>query len=265
MAEVPRTFTGWLQAPYVTDRPFHRHGRGRGRAVPRLGSGSAAAQSVEHHLQETPALRDQAWTRFRIKDTDKGPMVWEIKHVPLTPKDENGLPAAPLHLVVARNVRDVLAVKYFVSNALPETAVKELLHVAFSRWRVERCFEDQKTELGFDHFEGRSYIGLKRHHAITAASHLFLSEVQHQLRGEKPRVDRLSGSHRGRRAGALLRAGTPGRRADPRGGRGRTRLHATAQCQRPQKPHPNHVPNTRGSGHLPHRPTPLQLEHELAP
>jgi SRSO17 transposase len=34
--------------------------------------------------------------------------------------------------------------------------------VAFSRWRVERCFEDQKTELGFDHFEGRSYRGLIR-------------------------------------------------------------------------------------------------------
>jgi SRSO17 transposase len=264
VAEVPRTFTGWLQAPYVTDRPFHRHGRGRGRAVPRLGAGSAAAQSVEHHLQETPALRNQAWTRFRIKDTDKGPMVWETKHVPLTPKDENGLPAASLHLVVARNVRDVLAVKFFVSNAPPETPVKELLHVAFSRWRVERCFEDQKTELGFDHFEGRSYVGLKRHHAITAASHLFLSEVQQQLRGEKPGVDRLSGPHRGRRAGALLGTGTPGSPADPRGDRGRTRLHATAQCRRAQKPHPNHVPKTRRLGHPPHRPTPMRLERELA-
>ena len=41
VAEVPRTFTGWLQEPYVTDRPFRRHRRGRGRAVPRLGAGSA--------------------------------------------------------------------------------------------------------------------------------------------------------------------------------------------------------------------------------
>ena len=127
--------------------------------MPRLGAGSAAAQSVEYHLNWTPKLKDQAWTSFRIKDTQKGPMVWEIKHVMLVPKDENGLPAAPLHLIVARNVRDVLTVKFFVSNAPPETPVTELLHVAFSRWRVERCFEDQKTELGFDHFEGRSYRG----------------------------------------------------------------------------------------------------------
>ena len=90
VAEVPRTFTGWLSAPYVTDRPYRRRGRGRGRAVPRLGAGSAAAQSVEHHLNWTPDLKDQAWTRFRIKDTQKGPMVWEAKHVLLVPKDENG-------------------------------------------------------------------------------------------------------------------------------------------------------------------------------
>ncbi len=208
VAEVPRTFTGWLGTPYVTDRPYRRHGQGRGRAVPRLGAGSATAQSVEHHLNWTPDLKDQAWTRFRIKDTQKGPMVWEIKRVPLVPKDENGLPATALHLIVARNVRDILDVKFFVSNAPPDTSVRELLHVAFSRWRVERCFEDQKTELGFDHFEGRSYRGLVRHQAITAVSHLFLSEVRQQLRGEKSGVDRLPSPHRRRRAGALVGAGT---------------------------------------------------------
>jgi SRSO17 transposase len=214
VAEVPRTFTGWLSAPYVTDRPYRRHGRGRGRAVPRLGAGSPPAHGVEHHLNWTPALKDQAWNRWRIKDTQKGPMVWESKHVMLVPKDENGLPTAPLHLIVARNVRDTSEAKFFLSNAPAETPVKELLHVAFSRWRVERCFEDQKTELGFDHFEGRSYLGLMRHQAITAASHLFLSEVQQRLRGEKPRADRLPGPHRGRRPGALVGAGTNSSQAD---------------------------------------------------
>jgi hypothetical protein len=37
-------------------------------------------------------LRTQAWQRWRIKDGDKGPMVWEIKHVLFYPKDENGMP-----------------------------------------------------------------------------------------------------------------------------------------------------------------------------
>lgn len=264
VAEVPRTFTGWLSAPYVTDRPYRRHGRGRGRAVPRLGSGSAGAQSVEHHLHRTPGLKDQDWTRFRVKDTQKGPMVWEAKHVMLVPKDENGLPAEPLHLVVARNVRDVLAVKFFVSNAPPETPLKELLHVAFSRWRIERCFEDQKTELGFDHFEGRSYRGLKRHQAITAVTHLFLSEVRQQLRGEKSGVDGLSGSHRGGRTSALVGAGSNRRPTNSRRRRGRTRVHPKTQCPSTPLTHQDHPPKISRSGHPTDRPTPMRVERQLA-
>ena len=264
VAEVPRTFTGWLSTPYVTDRPYHRHGRGRGRAVPRLGAGSAPARSVEHHLNWTPGLKDQVWTRFRIKDTQKGPMVWEAKRVMLVPKDENGLPGQPLHLVVARNVRDPSEVKFFVSNAPPETPVQELLHVAFSRWRVERCFEDQKTELGFDHFEGRSYLGLNRHQAITAVTHLFLSEVQQQLRGEKPRTDRVPGPHRGRRAGALVGAGANGDPTDSRSGRGRNRLHPAAQRPSPPLPHQNNTQKASRIGRPPDRTAALRMEHELA-
>jgi SRSO17 transposase len=64
-------------------------------------------------------------------------------------------------------------VKYFVSNAPPGTLVETLLLVGFSRWRIERCFEDGKTELGLDHFEGRSYTGLLRHQRLVALTHLF--------------------------------------------------------------------------------------------
>jgi SRSO17 transposase len=264
VAEVPRTFTGWLVAPQVTERPYHKRGRGRGRTTPRLTSGSAPAHSVEYHLNWTHALKDQAWQRFRIKDTQKGPMVWEAKHVLLVPKDENGLPGKPLHLIVARNVRDPSEVKYFVSNAPPETPVQELLLVAFSRWRVERCFEDQKTELGFDHFEGRAYLGLKRHQAITAVSHLFLSEVQQQLRGEKSGTDRLSGAHRGRRAGALVEAGTNRRATDSRSRRGRNRLHPKTQHPSPPVTQQNDTTKTRRPRHPPNRTASLRMEHELA-
>ena len=54
VAEVPRTFTGWLEPPQVTERPFHKSGRGRGRATPRLVAGSTPARSVESHLNWTP-------------------------------------------------------------------------------------------------------------------------------------------------------------------------------------------------------------------
>jgi SRSO17 transposase len=202
VAEVPRSFTGWLKAPRVVTRPYHRGRRGRGRQVPRLASGSRPARRVDGLLKDR-ALRDQPWQPWRVKDGEKGPMVWECKHTFLTVKDENGLPGERLHLVIARPVLDPNDIKFFVSKAAPETGIGTLLLVAFSRWRVERCFQDDKSELGLDQYEGRRYLGLKRHLALSAVSYLFLARVRQEW-GEKPGVDGVPTAHRRGGAGALL-------------------------------------------------------------
>jgi SRSO17 transposase len=264
VAEVPRTFSGWLEAPLVTERLFRRGGRGRGRARPRLVAGSAAAHSVEYHLNWTPALQTQSWTKWRIKDTQRGPLVWQVKHVKLVPKDERGLPGPPLHLLVACNVLDPTEVKYFVSNAPADTPLSELLLVAFSRWHIERCFEDQKTELGFDHFEGRSYLGLKRHQAVTAVSHLFLAQVQRQLRGEKPGTDGLPSAPRGRGGGALVVAGQDGRPGPIRGRGDADRLLPTTQRHRPSQSHQDNRAKAPHAKHQTDRLAALPMERGLA-
>src|ERR1700730_6995389 len=93
VAEVPRSSTGWLKPPRVVTRPYHHHRRGRGRSCPRLASGRRPARRVDELLND-PAPRDQPWQRWRVKDGDKGPQVWECKHAFLTIKDDNGLPGA---------------------------------------------------------------------------------------------------------------------------------------------------------------------------
>jgi hypothetical protein len=158
VAEVPRNFMGWVKPPRVIDRPYRRHGRGRGRKVPRLASGSPPSRRVDKMLDQD-GLRNQPWRRWRIRDTHRGPMVWEVKHLRFSPVGEDGLPAEPLHLIVARDVLNPAELKFFVSNAPAGTAVQTMLLVAFSRWRVERCFEDQKSEIGLDQYEGRRYQG----------------------------------------------------------------------------------------------------------
>jgi SRSO17 transposase len=187
VAEVPRSFRGWLKPPRVISRQYHRGRRGRGRRVPRLASGSRPARRVDALLNEG-ALRDQPWQPWRVKDGDKGPLVWECKHTLLTVKDDNGLPGERLHLVIARNVLNPEEIKFFVSNAPPQTGIGVLLLVAFSRWRVERCFQDGKSEIGLDQFEGRRYRGLKRHLVLSAVSYLFLARVRQEW-GEKSGVD----------------------------------------------------------------------------
>ena len=187
----------------VTERPFRRT-RGRGRKTPRVVSGSRPAISVKNMLKYSPALRDQPWVGYHVKDGRKGPIVWEAKHTMITIKDEDDLPGIRLHWVVARNMLDPEEVKYFVSNAPPETPVQTILLVGFSRWRVERCFEDQKQEIGLDQWEGRRYLGLKRHLILSCISYLFLATVREQLRGKKSGAHRLPGPHGRRLAGSLL-------------------------------------------------------------
>jgi SRSO17 transposase len=131
-------------------------------------------------------------------------MVWEVKHTLLYCKDEQGLPGKPYHLLVGRNVLKPDEIKFFISNAPRKTNVKTLLLVGFSRWRVERCFQDQKSELGLDDYEGRRYLGLKRHLVLASVSHLFLARVHHELRGGKSGVDGLPSPHRRRRTRAIM-------------------------------------------------------------
>ncbi len=193
VGEVPKTLTGWIQPPRVTERPFHR-GRGRGRKTPRLVSGSRPPISLEHMLKYSPQLRDQPWVRHHVKDGEKGPLVWEVKHAMITLPDEKGLPGMRVHLVAARNALKPEEVKFFLSNADEETPVPKLLLVGFSRWRVERCFEDQKQEVGLDQWEGRRWLGLKRHLIITAVSYLFLARVCRDRREKKSAVDGVPGA-----------------------------------------------------------------------
>ncbi len=208
VGEVPPCFTGWCQEPPLLheERPPGRGSKGKGRMgrprkFPRLADGAPAASSVGGLCRHSPAFAAQAWQAFHVKDTTKGPAVWRAKVAPFHPK-RDGLPARAHWLVVAQNVLDEAEVKYFASNAPAGTPPEVLLHVAFSRWPVERCFQDQKTELGMDHFEARSYTALIRLLAITAVTFLFLSRVRQRKRGEKPRPrgpDGVPGPHRGRR------------------------------------------------------------------
>lgn len=204
VAEVPVSFYGWTQAPGVTNRTYRKRMHcGRVRKTPRRKADSPGPSEVREHLQSSPELSRQRWRKFHVKDGEKGPQVWEAKHVWFYPHDGAGLPLEPVHLVVTRNVLAPQQIKYFIAFAPRETTLEVLLLVAFSRWRVERCFEDQKTELGFDHFEGRTYVGLLRHQLLTAVTHLFLSRMTLLGRKKKSPVNGLPGAHGLRRCGAI--------------------------------------------------------------
>jgi SRSO17 transposase len=192
IGEVKRTFTGWLAEPALL---YKRPARAKGRTgrFPRLKKKNLPPITVENMLKYSPSMRKIPWEKFHIKDTEKGPMVWEAKAAPIYLK-RNGLPTWPHWLVVARNIENPEEIKYFIAHAPAGTPLEVLLHVGFSRWRVERCFQDEKTELGLSHFEVRNYQSLQRHLIVTSITHLFLAEVHKELRGEKSGPDGLPGA-----------------------------------------------------------------------
>lgn len=191
VVEIPRNTYGWLSRP-PTVGPANSSGRGRKRTRVTLSPKAPAARRVDElWLRGGPS-----WEAFHIKDTEKGPMVWEARigdiWVP-----ENGLPAQKRRLIVARNVIDN-EIKYFLCDAPKNTPVETLLHVAFSRWRIERIFQDAKGEVGLDHFEVRNYLPLKRHMILSMVSLLFLMRETKRLREKKHLVEPVPGAPRRR-------------------------------------------------------------------
>jgi SRSO17 transposase len=242
VAEVPVNFPAWTKRPTVLYRARARDRKqGRPRHYSRLKVKNNPKVEVRHILSYSPLMRKVPWQDYYVKDGSKGPMVWQAKRLMVYLADENGLPTRPYHLLVARNALNPKEIKYFISNAPESTSVEMLLRVAFTRWIIERAFEDSKTELGMDHFEIRKFLSIQRHLILSCLSHVFLSEFCWKHRGEKSGPDALPGSHGHGEAGVTVGARralfAEVRRADQR----TIDVNATAQHQSgPQPPTPNH-------------------------
>ena len=181
VGEVPTNFHGWVIQPRVLrDGPAPR--RGRKKKYPRLARGRPSSE-VHNLLRYSPKFRQRKWQRYRIKDTERGPEVWEVKWSVLWRKGTTGLPGRRHCLIVARNVL-TKEVKYFVSNRVPGErgiTLRWLLRVAFQRWSVESCFRQAKEELGLDHYEVRGWRCVHRHFYLTQLSHLFCARMRQKF------------------------------------------------------------------------------------
>jgi SRSO17 transposase len=177
VAEVPVSFPVWTKRPAVLYRASARDRRqGRPRHYPRLKVKNNPKVEVRNIVAYSPRMRQVPWQNYYVKDGSKGPMVWQAKRLMVYLPDEQGVPTRPFHLLVARNALDHEEVKYFISNAPESMPAETLLRVAFTRWVIERAFEDSKTELGMDHFEVRRFLSIQRHLILSCLSHIFLSE-----------------------------------------------------------------------------------------
>ena len=238
VVEVPSTFHGWLRRPAVLQKqPPSRRRRGPKPRYPRLKVKNLPTLEARNMVRYGRPFREQPWEKFHIKDSTLGPEVWEVKAAAIWLK-RDGLPTWSHWLIAARNVLEPEKIKYFVSNAPPGVPPEVLLHVAFSRFQVERCFQEEKNELGLDHFEVRNYRSLQRHLLLTAVSHLFLAKVHQKWRGEKPAVDGPPDPPGDRGVGSFAVVDRTGASQLPGEGSRSHRRDAAAEREIPAQPRP---------------------------
>ena len=147
-----------------------------------------ASKRVDNVCRHSPVFTQKKWRRITVKDTTRGPVVWEVKTARVHLVDTSGPVSQPTDrqywLILARNPATG-EIKYFVSNASAQTALTEMLQVAFARWHVEKWFERAKQETGFGAFEVRTYTSLIRHWLCSRMAMYFLAAQTQRLRGEK--------------------------------------------------------------------------------
>ena len=68
--------------------------------------------------------------------------------------------------------------KFHLSNLLSRTELRALAASVKARWICEQAHQQMKEELGLDHFEGRSWIGLHRHALMTMIAYAFLQSCR---------------------------------------------------------------------------------------
>jgi SRSO17 transposase len=200
VAEVPVDFHGWVREPKVLQEGPKHIGAGRPKEYPRMAAGYHSSE-VRNLAAHSPVFRKQSWQRYRIKDTNKGPEVWEVKWCVFWRKDQTGLPTRRHCLIVARNVLTG-EVKYFVSNRVPGewnpvmgkyVTLRWLLRVAFGRWSIESCFRESKDELGMDHYQVRGWRCIHRHFYVTQLSQLFCARIRQEYDGvSDEQLDRIT-------------------------------------------------------------------------
>ena len=172
IGEVKPNFYGWVTLP--------KYQSGRSEYAP---------HRVDDLVAHSPAFYGQPWQTVTIKNTTRGPAVWQIKYAPmyLPIRQDHHVPVPTdrTYWLIAARQPDTGEVKYFVSNAPLSTPVLELLRVAFSRWHVEKWFERAKQEAGLGAFEVRIYQSLMRHWLICRIAMFFLARETRRLRKKK--------------------------------------------------------------------------------
>jgi SRSO17 transposase len=162
-----------LQAP----RP---HTRGRPRKHPTL-----ATNARTRALAEAIGAAGGRWRRIHWRNRPEARR-WTadcvaIRVTPAVDCRQRRL-APEIWLLAERDVGETPRTKFYFVNLPPTASLPQIVRLAHQRWAIEQQYQDLKTELGLDHFEGRTFAGWQHHVVLTAITYNFLQAERQRAR-----------------------------------------------------------------------------------
>lgn len=167
------THKGWTEEVKTQRKILRRY----------VAEGAPESRTLEQIVNALPA---KAWQNARWKATDgttrRTRLAWIEVFLAHNLRRPNG-ELEKVWLVADWPKGDQTPYQLFLAHLhSPPTRARCLL-LARARWQVEQLIQRSKDDLGFDHYEGRSWRGFHHHHVLTAVAYLFVLVVY--LRSKK--------------------------------------------------------------------------------
>ena len=176
--DVPAGFTVWPVEPEWTNPPYQ--GRG-GLRKPKLSDGQRRTMA-----EGGAELPEEAWREITVAQGSQGPRAYmfSARRVRPTSRRKPG----EIHWAIWRRNLDGSEPRYYLSNAPGDTPLETLAYVGGSGWRIETEFETEKSDVGLDEYETRTWAGWHHHIALCLVAGAFLLTLQ-QAWGRKDAPD----------------------------------------------------------------------------
>ena len=166
--DVPAGFTVWPEEPERT-RPAYQ-GRGAPRK-PRL-KGRQRRTMAERSAE----LPETAWRKITLAEGSQGPRRYQFSAQRVRPTSRRK--PGEIHWAIYRRNLEGSEPRYYLSNAPEDTRLETLAYVGGSRWRIETEFETEKSDVGLDEYETRTWPGWHHHVALCLLGGAFLLSLQ---------------------------------------------------------------------------------------
>ncbi len=178
--DVPGGSTVWPLEPAWTSAEYQGFGRPR---KPKLRDGQH--RTMEQRSDESP---EGAWREITVAEGSQGPRGYQFSAQRVRPTSRRK--PGEIHWAIYRRNLDGSEPRYYLSNAPEDTPLETLAYVGGSRWRIETEFEMEKSEVGLDEYETRTWPGWRHHVALCLLGGAFLLSLQQAWGKKMPRITR---------------------------------------------------------------------------